>query len=69
MLVLIPYSDGCPETSILAESSVLEVITNIALPRKKYFCTRFATEIVVLRDIDLSISCKITLNKARTEKE
>ena len=49
------------------KSSVLEAITEIPFPRKENLCTRFATEIIMRRDAEASISCKINPHEATAE--
>ena len=49
------------------KSLVLEAITEIPFPRKENLCTRFATEIIMRRDVETSISCKINPNDTTPE--
>ncbi|KAF2499712.1 Dynamin family protein [Lophium mytilinum] len=51
------------------KSSVLEAITEIPFPRKENLCTRFATEIVLRRDVTSSISTTIISDKNRPDVE
>jgi len=51
------------------KSSVLEAITEIPFPRKENLCTRFATEIVMRRDVEPSILCRINPDDSRPEDE
>ena len=51
------------------KSSVLEAITQVPFPRKENMCTRFATEIVMRRDPQKSITTKIIPDKSRSEEE
>ncbi|EFE38018.1 dynamin GTPase, putative [Trichophyton verrucosum HKI 0517] len=51
------------------KSSVLEAITEIPFPRKENLCTRFATEIIMRRDVESAIHCKINPDTGRTEEE
>ncbi|PPJ56708.1 hypothetical protein CBER1_09501 [Cercospora berteroae] len=51
------------------KSSVLEAITEVPFPRKENLCTRFATEIVLRRDLVESIRTKIIPDSARTDTE
>ncbi len=51
------------------KSSVLEAITEIPFPRKENLCTRFATEIVLRRATEESITTHITPDKARPVDE
>ncbi|KMU90539.1 interferon-induced GTP-binding protein Mx1 [Coccidioides immitis H538.4] len=51
------------------KSSVLEAITEIPFPRKENLCTRFATEIIMRRDAESSIICKINPDGGRSESE
>src|ERR1700761_8625247 len=51
------------------KSSVLEAIAEIPFPRKENLCTRFATEIIMRRDVESSISCKINPDDCRPEDE
>jgi hypothetical protein len=51
------------------KSSVLEAITEIPFPRKENLCTRFATEIILRRDVSSSITCKINPDKSRPDGE
>ncbi|OJD26516.1 hypothetical protein ACJ73_02097 [Blastomyces percursus] len=51
------------------KSSVLEAITEIPFPRKENLCTRFATQIIMRRDVESAISCKINPDRSRTEDE
>ncbi|KAF2209027.1 hypothetical protein CERZMDRAFT_114173 [Cercospora zeae-maydis SCOH1-5] len=51
------------------KSSVLEAITEVPFPRKENLCTRFATEIVLRRDLSESIRTKIIPDSARSEAE
>lgn len=51
------------------KSSVLEAITEIPFPRKENLCTRFATEIILRRAANPSISTKIIPDKVRPSTE
>ncbi|KAI7283211.1 hypothetical protein KC345_g3022 [Hortaea werneckii] len=51
------------------KSSVLEAITEIPFPRKENLCTRFATEIILRRAPQVSISTKIIPDKVRPGAE
>ncbi|EFR02685.1 interferon-induced GTP-binding protein Mx1 [Nannizzia gypsea CBS 118893] len=51
------------------KSSVLEAITEIPFPRKENLCTRFATEIIMRRDAESAIHCKINPNTGRADDE
>ncbi|KAI7531252.1 hypothetical protein KC331_g14216, partial [Hortaea werneckii] len=51
------------------KSSVLEAITEIPFPRKENLCTRFATEIILRRAPQVSISTKIIPDKVRPAAE
>lgn len=51
------------------KSSVLEAITEIPFPRKENLCTRFATEIIMRRDVGSAIHCKINPDTGHTEEE
>jgi hypothetical protein len=51
------------------KSSVLEAISAIPFPKKENLCTRFATEIIMRRDNQSSIACKINPDKTRPEEE
>jgi hypothetical protein len=51
------------------KSSVLEAITEIPFPRKESLCTRFATEIIMRRDINPSITCKINPDSSSPKAE
>ncbi|KAM5465039.1 hypothetical protein MauCBS54593_006672 [Microsporum audouinii] len=51
------------------KSSVLEAITEIPFPRKENLCTRFATEIIMRRDAESAIHCKINPDNSRDEEE
>nr|KMM69066.1 VPS1/SPO15 protein [Coccidioides posadasii RMSCC 3488] len=51
------------------KSSVLEAITEILFPRKENLCTRFATQIIMRRDVESVISCKINPDRSRTKDE
>ncbi|GAB1742598.1 hypothetical protein NU219Hw_g8136t1 [Hortaea werneckii] len=51
------------------KSSVLEAITEIPFPRKENLCTRFATEIILRRAPQVSISTKIIPDKVRPKAE
>jgi GTPase SAR1 family protein len=51
------------------KSSVLEAITEIPFPRKENLCTRFATEIIMRRDFEPAILCKINPDDNRPEDE
>src|SRR6202000_704552 len=51
------------------KSSVLEAITMIPFPRKENLCTRFATEIIMRRQLSESIACKIIPDSSRPESE
>jgi hypothetical protein len=51
------------------KSSVLEAITQIPFPRKENLCTRFATEIIMRRGTQKSLSCKIIPDDSRPEDE
>ncbi|EGD94406.1 hypothetical protein TESG_01924 [Trichophyton tonsurans CBS 112818] len=51
------------------KSSVLEAITEIPFPRKENLCTRFATEIIMRRDVESAIHCKINPDTGRTEEQ
>lgn len=51
------------------KSSVLEAITEIPFPRKENLCTRFATEIILRRAPQVSISTKVIPDKVRPKAE
>lgn len=51
------------------KSSVLEAITEIPFPRKAGLCTRFATEIILRRVSNISVTVKIVPSKGRPEAE
>ncbi|KAK4541234.1 hypothetical protein LTR36_008150 [Oleoguttula mirabilis] len=51
------------------KSSVLEAITEVPFPRKEGLCTRFATQIVMRRDVRDSIRTTIVPDKSRSEAE
>ena len=51
------------------KSSVLEAITEIPFPRKAGLCTRFATEIILRRELKTSVTVKIVPSKHRPEAE
>ncbi|OJD20567.1 hypothetical protein ACJ73_08097 [Blastomyces percursus] len=51
------------------KSSVLEALTEIPFPRKENLCTRFATEIIMRREAESSIQCKINPDNERPEEE
>jgi Dynamin family len=51
------------------KSSVLEAITQIPFPQKPNLCTRFATEIIMRRELYESITCKIIPDSSRPESE
>jgi len=51
------------------KSSVLEAITEIPFPRKENLCTRFATEIMLRRDMESSIVCKIIPGTNRPDED
>ncbi|PGH13825.1 hypothetical protein AJ79_03393 [Helicocarpus griseus UAMH5409] len=51
------------------KSSVLEAITEIPFPRKENLCTRFATEIIMKRDGESCIICKINPDSTRPDEE
>ncbi|KLJ05991.1 hypothetical protein EMPG_10604 [Blastomyces silverae] len=51
------------------KSSVLEALTEIPFPRKENLCTRFATEIIMRREAESSIQCKINPDDGRPEEE
>lgn len=51
------------------KSSVLEAITEIPFPRNENLCTRFATEIILRRQTQSSISTRINPDKGRPESE
>jgi len=51
------------------KSSVLEAITEIPFPRKENLCTRFATEIILRRDMESSIVCKINPDANRPDED
>jgi GTPase SAR1 family protein len=51
------------------KSSVLEAITEIPFPRKENLCTRFATEIIMRRDVESAIFCKINPHDDRSDEE
>ena len=50
------------------KSSVLEAISEIPFPRRANFCTRFATEIVLRRSQETSISVQIVPDKTQREE-
>jgi hypothetical protein len=50
------------------KSSVLEAITEIPFPRKENLCTRFATEIIMRRDVESAIFCKINPHDDRSDE-
>jgi hypothetical protein len=51
------------------KSSVLEAITQIPFPRKENLCTRFATEIIMRREMTESITCRINPDSGRSDEE
>lgn len=51
------------------KSSVLEAINEIPFPRKENLCTRFATEIILRRSPNSTISITITPDKLRPKQE
>lgn len=51
------------------KSSVLEAITGINFPRKENLCTRFATQFILRRDAQESVSTKIIPDSTRSEEE
>ncbi|PGH20399.1 hypothetical protein AJ80_03544 [Polytolypa hystricis UAMH7299] len=51
------------------KSSVLEAITEIPFPRKENLCTRFATEIIMRRDVESIVHCKINPDSSRPNDE
>ncbi|KAK5724964.1 hypothetical protein LTR17_013349 [Elasticomyces elasticus] len=51
------------------KSSVLEAITEIPFPRKENMCTRFATQITLLRHPVTSVSAKIKPDKQRSSAD
>ncbi|KXL51256.1 hypothetical protein M433DRAFT_73240 [Acidomyces richmondensis BFW] len=67
-IVQLPQIVVCGDQSS-GKSSVLEAITEIPFPRKENLCTRFATEIILLRATSPSISTKITPDKTRPKEE
>ncbi|CAK7241769.1 MAG: hypothetical protein STHCBS139747_003240 [Sporothrix thermara] len=51
------------------KSSVLEAISGLSFPRKDSLCTRFATELVLRRHPEASISVSIVPHHGRTDAE
>jgi hypothetical protein len=51
------------------KSSVLEAITMIPFPHKENLCTRFATEIIMRRELTEFITCRINPDNGREESE
>ncbi|PSN72214.1 hypothetical protein BS50DRAFT_484185 [Corynespora cassiicola Philippines] len=66
-VVELPQIVVCGDQSA-GKSSVLEALTEIPFPRNENLCTRFATEIILRRQPDSSISTRITPDKDRSEK-
>ena len=50
------------------KSSVLEALSGIPFPRKENLCTRFATEIIMRPDANMSISSKINPHPDTSEE-
>jgi Dynamin family len=67
-LLQLPQIVVCGDQSS-GKSSVLEAITEIPFPRKENLCTRFATEIIMRRESESSISCRIVPNDERPQDE
>jgi hypothetical protein len=67
-VVELPQIVVCGDQSS-GKSSVLEAITEIPFPRKENLCTRFATEIIMRRDVNETIACRINPDKNRPEDE
>ncbi|KAJ4356211.1 uncharacterized protein N0V89_004241 [Didymosphaeria variabile] len=67
-IVELPQLVVCGDQSS-GKSSVLEAITEIPFPRKENLCTRFATEIILRRAPNSTISITITPDKLRPKQE
>lgn len=51
------------------KSSVLQAILGIPFPTKDNLCTRFATEVILRRTLDINISVAIVPGPTRSEEE
>ncbi|OTA21498.1 hypothetical protein BTJ68_15410 [Hortaea werneckii EXF-2000] len=67
-IVQLPQLVVCGDQSS-GKSSVLEALTGIPFPRKENLCTRFATEIILRRAPQVSISAKTIPDKVRSGEE
>ncbi|KAF2259056.1 dynamin family protein-like protein [Lojkania enalia] len=67
-VVALPQIVVCGDQSS-GKSSVLEAITEIPFPRKENLCTRFATEIILRRSSESSITITINPDKNRPKNE
>lgn len=66
--VPLPQLIVCGDQSA-GKSSVLEAVSGIQFPTKDTFCTRFATELILRRGPETSVTVGITPGKERFDKE
>jgi GTPase SAR1 family protein len=66
--VPLPQLIVCGDQSA-GKSSVLEAVSGIQFPTKDTFCTRFATELILRRGPETSVTVGITPGKERSDKE
>lgn len=66
--VPLPQIIVCGDQSA-GKSSVLEAVSGVQFPTKDTFCTRFATELILRRGPETSVTVSITPGKDRSDKE